>query len=112
MTNKLVVIINNLKEPKIKKILLYEMKFLVPNYNCLQKPWLGGYRPLCPLCPLSWTEFVESSPPPPKKIPGYGTSHNLVLLGIMSTIIKISLDNNEIESDINTNYVLKYSFEL
>jgi len=30
----------------------------------------------------------------------------------MSTIIKISLDNNEIESDINTNYVLKYSFEL
>ena len=31
MTNKLVVIINSLKIPKIKKILLYEMKFLVPN---------------------------------------------------------------------------------
>jgi len=31
MTNKLVVIINSLKVPKIKKILLYEMKFLVPN---------------------------------------------------------------------------------
>jgi len=29
MTNKL---------PKIKKILLYEMKFLVPNYSCLQNP--------------------------------------------------------------------------
>ena len=29
MTNKLVVIINRLKVPKIKKILLYEMKFLV-----------------------------------------------------------------------------------
>ena len=29
MTNKLVVIINSLKVPKIKKILLYEMKFLV-----------------------------------------------------------------------------------
>jgi len=28
----------------------------------------------------------------------------------MSIIIKISLDNNEIESDINTKYVLKYSF--
>jgi len=27
-TNKFVVIINNLKLPKIKKILLYEMKFL------------------------------------------------------------------------------------
>ena len=31
MTNKLVVIINSLKLPKIKKILIYEMKFLVPN---------------------------------------------------------------------------------
>ena len=38
MTNKLVVIRNSLKVPKIKKILLYEMKFLVPNYSCLQNP--------------------------------------------------------------------------
>jgi len=38
MINKLVVIINNLKVPKIKNILLYEMKFLVPNYSCLQNP--------------------------------------------------------------------------
>jgi len=38
MTNKLVVIINSLKLPKIKKILLYEMKFIVPNYTYLQKP--------------------------------------------------------------------------
>ena len=38
MTNKLVVTINSLKVPKIKKILLYEMKFLVPNYSCLQNP--------------------------------------------------------------------------
>jgi len=52
MTNKLVVIINILKVPKIKKILLYEMKFLVRNYCCLQNPWLGGYRPQIPvLCP-------------------------------------------------------------
>jgi len=36
MTNKLVVIINTLKVPKINKILLYEMKFLVSNYSCLQ----------------------------------------------------------------------------
>jgi len=33
MTNTLVVIINNFKVPKIKKLLLYEMKFLVPNYS-------------------------------------------------------------------------------
>ena len=38
MTNKLVVIINSLKVPKIKKLLLYEMKFLVPNYSYLQSP--------------------------------------------------------------------------
>ena len=38
MTNKLAVIINSLKVPKIKKLLLYEMKFLVPNYGCLQNP--------------------------------------------------------------------------
>ena len=38
MKNKLVVIINSLKVPKIEKILLYEMKFLVPNYSCLQNP--------------------------------------------------------------------------
>ena len=38
MTNKLVVIINSLKVPKIEKTLLYEMKFIVPNYSCLQNP--------------------------------------------------------------------------
>ena len=36
------------------------MKFLVPNYSCLQNPWLGGYRPQIPvLSVLSSTEFVE-----------------------------------------------------
>ena len=38
MTNKLVVIIDSLKVPTIKKMLLYEMKFLVRNYSCLQNP--------------------------------------------------------------------------
>jgi len=66
MTNKLVVIINSLKVPKIKNILLYEMKFLVPNYSCLRNPWLGGYHSRSPFS-LSSTEFVE----PPNKIPGY-----------------------------------------
>ena len=49
MINKLVVIINSLKVLKIKKILLYEMKFLVPNYSRLQNPWLGGYCPQIPV---------------------------------------------------------------
>jgi len=38
MTNKLVVVINNLKVPKIKKLLRYEMKFVIPNYGCSQNP--------------------------------------------------------------------------
>jgi len=62
MTNKLVVIINSLKVPKIKKILLYEIKFLVPNYSCLQKPWLGGYRPQIPV--LSVLNWICWTPPP------------------------------------------------
>ena len=36
------------------------MKFLVPNYSCLQNPLNGGYCPPPPdPCPLSSTEFVE-----------------------------------------------------
>ena len=69
MTNKLVVIINSLKVPKIKKILLYEMKFLVPNYRCLQNPRLGGYRPQIPvLSVLNWICWT-----PLNNIPGYAT---------------------------------------
>jgi len=46
------------------------MKFLVPNYSCLQNPWIGGYRLPGPrsLCPLS-TEFFET-PPFPEKFRG------------------------------------------
>ena len=65
MTNKLVVIINSLKVPKIKKILLYEMKFLVPIYSCHQNPGLGSYRLQIPvlsvLCLLNW---ICWTPPP------------------------------------------------
>ena len=48
------------------------MKFLIPNYSCLQKPWLGGYRPQIPvlsvLCP-----HLNLLNPPPNKIAGYAT---------------------------------------
>ena len=69
MTNKLVVIINSFKVQKIQKLLLYEMKFLVPNYSCLQNPWLGGYHPQIPvisvLCPQ--LNLLNPLPPPPKQ---------------------------------------------
>ena len=65
MKNRLVVIINSLKVPKIKKILLYEMKFLVPNYSCLENPSLEGLLPpqilvLSVLCP----QLNLLTPPP------------------------------------------------
>ena len=66
MTNKLVVIIKSLKVPKIKKILLYEMKFLVPNLQLPPEPLSRGLPPPATrsLCPRSSTGFVE--PPPPR----------------------------------------------
>ena len=46
------------------------MKFLVPNYSCLQNPLLGGYRPkirvLSVLCP----QLNLLNPPPRTKFLG------------------------------------------
>jgi len=61
MTNKLVFFINSLKVPKIKKILWYEMKFLIPNYSCLQNPWLVGYhQQISVLFVLNWICWTPS----------------------------------------------------
>ena len=62
MTNKLVVFINSLKVPKIKKILLYEMQYFIPNYSCFQNPWLGGYHTQIPV--LSVFNWICWTPPP------------------------------------------------
>ena len=67
MTNKLVVIINSPKVRKIKKILLYEMKFLVPHYSCLQKPWLGGYCLQIPVLSVLCPQRNLLNSPPPKQ---------------------------------------------
>jgi len=75
MTNKLVVITNSLKVPKIKEILLYEMQFLVPNYSCFQNPWLGGYRPQIPVLSVICPQ-LKLLYPPSNKIPGYATDWN------------------------------------
>ena len=70
MTNKLVVIINSLRVPKIKKILLYEMKFLVPNYSCLQNPWLRGYGPQIPVLSVLCPQLSLLNTPPFTQIHG------------------------------------------
>ena len=66
MTNELVVIINSLQVPKSKKMLLYEMKFFVPNYSCLQNPWLGDYRPQIPFLSVLCPQLNLLKPPPPR----------------------------------------------
>jgi len=70
MTKKLVVIINSLKVSKIKKISLYEMKSLGPNYSCLPNPWLVCCRHQIPvLSVLNGICWATSSPPPPTPPP-------------------------------------------
>jgi len=71
MTNKFVHIINSLKVPKIKKFLLQEMKFIVPNYSCLQNPLLVGYRHQIPVLFVLCPQLNLLNPPPRNKIPGY-----------------------------------------
>jgi len=80
MTNKLVVIINSLKISKVKKILLYEIKFLVPNYSCLQNPLLGGYRPQIPVLSVFCPQ-LNLLTPQSEKITGYATATNVTPLG-------------------------------
>ena len=45
--------------------------FFVPNYICLQNPWLGGYCPQIPV--LSVLNWICWTVLPPNKIPGYAT---------------------------------------
>jgi len=44
-------------------MLLYEMKFLVPNYSCLQNPWLGATAPRSPFSLSSVLNWIYWTPP-------------------------------------------------
>ena len=43
------------------------MKFLVPNYSCLQNQCLGGYRPQIPVLSVLCPELNLLNPPPPEQ---------------------------------------------
>ena len=75
MTNKLlVVIINGLKVPKIKKILLYEMKFSCTKLQLPPEPLTRGYVPRSPFSLSSVLNWLFWTPPPRKKNPSYATA--------------------------------------
>ena len=53
------------------------MKFLVPNYSCLQNPWLGGHRPQIPVLSVLCPQLNLLKPPPPEKIPGFANGWDI-----------------------------------
>jgi len=86
------------------------MKFLVPNYSCLQNPWPGGCRPQIPvlsvLCPQ-----LNLLNPPPNKIPGYASGGsvstvpvtNLTIMCLTINSTRSFLTNNEFSlSEVNS----------
>jgi hypothetical protein len=42
------------------------MKFLVPNYSCIQNPWLGGCHPQIPVLSVLCSQLNLLNPPPKK----------------------------------------------
>ena len=42
------------------------MKFLLPNYSCLQNPWLGCYRPQIPVLSVLCPQLNLMNPPEKK----------------------------------------------
>jgi hypothetical protein len=49
------------------------MKFLLPNYSCLQNPWLGGYRPQISVLSVLCPQLNLLNPSPLNNISGYAT---------------------------------------
>ena len=63
------------------------MKFLVPNYSCLQNPWLGGYRPQFPVLSVLCPQLNLLNPPPRKKFLGTPLSVRNASYGHMTTAL-------------------------
>jgi len=97
MTNKLVVIVNSLKVPKIKNILLCEMKFLVPNYSCPPEPltrWATA--PHIPVLSVRCPQLNLLNPFP-NKIPGYATAE-------VSNRVNLMFENPKVNDNVKKNY--------
>ena len=66
------------------------MKFLVPNYSCLQNPWLRGYRPQIPVLSVLSPQ-LNLLKPPRKKILGTPLVHCHVINGHTCYSVSIRL---------------------
>ena len=84
------------------------MKFLVPNYNCLQKPLTKGLPPPDPRS-LSSNEFVETPPPGTKflgtpLVPALQKNHCYQIRGLSHVMVldDISLCSEIYAKNINT----------
>ena len=91
MTNKLVVNTNSLKYQKLRKFYYMKWIFFVPNYSCLQNPWLGGYRPQIPLLSVLCPQLNLLNPPRKKFL---GTPLNNRSLKVSSTHFVLNLNLN------------------
>ena len=63
-------------------IQIYEMKFLVPNYSCLQNSWLGGYCPQIPVLSVLCPQMnLLNRPSPRTKLLGTPLKWSAVICG-------------------------------
>jgi len=60
------------------------MKFLIPNYSCLQNPLLGGYRPQTPVLSVLCPQLNLLNPSPRTKLLGTPLSGRDTLLAVWS----------------------------
>ena len=80
------------------------MKLLVPNYSCLQNPWLGGLPPPDPrsLCPQ--LNLLK----PPNKIPGYATGVDKIQNFLMSNTVECVI----IAGILDWKYIFAYKMHI
>ena len=71
------------------------MKFLIPNYSCLQNPWLGGYRPQIPVLSVLCPQLNLLTPPAPRTkflgTPLFVKTYLIILLPEQSEISWLAL---------------------
>ena len=84
------------------------MKFLIPNYSCLQNPWLGATTPRSPFS-LSSTEYIEPPLPRTKFLgtPLHLHDVTLALVTVLTAGDKVASDAELLFLGESTNRLIK-----